>query len=63
MVSNPAKNYYTVTVIDVMGRTVRTYPKKNDNAMNIDKGDLSPGIYYLNVRSNNWEFREKMMVE
>ncbi len=62
-VSNPTKDYYAVTVTDVMGRTVRVYPKKNDNAMNIDRGDLAPGLYYLNVRSNNWEFREKMMVE
>ena len=60
--SNPSQTF-SATITDLPGRTVRVYASRSGNILRIDRGDLRPGMYYLNVQSSTWKFSEKLMVQ
>ena len=63
IVDDPARAFYTVTLFDVLGRALRTYPAQNTATLAIDKGSLSPGMYYLQVQSSSGQFQEKLIIQ
>jgi hypothetical protein len=47
----------------VLGREVRSYDKQNADVLTVEKGDLKPGMYYIEVVSDRWRFKEKLLVQ
>ncbi len=54
---------YTAKIYDVLGREVRSYDKQNADVLTVEKGDLKPGMYYIEVVSDRWRFKEKLLVQ
>jgi len=63
MIKNINNDYYSVTLYDVLGRKLRSYPKQNGNALGIERGDLPAGPYYIGVYSEHWQFKDKLIIE
>jgi hypothetical protein len=63
IVENMSHRPYQVSIYDVFGRIVRTYPKQTANVMIIEKGSLASGVYILKASGENWQFKEKLMIE
>jgi para-nitrobenzyl esterase len=60
--SNAAKQNFTGTVTDVMGRTVKTFSTNTEKA-NLDCTDLTAGIYSVAVNSATQRFTGKVIVK
>lgn len=54
---------FDVVICDIYGRTIRSYPQQKGNTLEIEKGSLNPGIYFLRAESGKWRFKEKMIIE
>ena len=54
---------YDLSVIDVYGRIVREYRSVKSGYLIIERGELSSGLYFLKAKSNQWMFKEKMLIE
>lgn len=63
VMNNPKHLEYEVTIIDVLGRKVRSYGSQSAEVLQIEKGSLTNGIYYIDVQSAEWHFVERMIVE
>lgn len=63
IMQNIAGAYYTATLYDILGRELRTYPRQNADVLGIDKGALKPGVYFIEVVSDKWRFKEKLLVQ
>jgi hypothetical protein len=59
---NPQKEKYTLRVVDLSGKTVRIVQNIMDSRIELEKGDLSPGIYFIELRGTD-NFRKKVMIE
>lgn len=44
-------NVEKVTLLNVLGETVRTINRIQGNSITIESGDLSPGLYFLQVQA------------
>ncbi|PQL94037.1 C10 family peptidase [Apibacter adventoris] len=54
------KNEHTnLTIYDRNGRIVKNFPIKIDNIISINVSDLSPNVYYLNIKGKNYKFIKK----
>ena len=62
-ITDPKKDFYTLSLYDIYGRALRTYPKQNSSAVTINRENLIPGMYYISVQSDSWQFREKLLIE
>ncbi|MCG3166857.1 MAG: hypothetical protein POELPBGB_02640 [Bacteroidia bacterium] len=60
--NNAAKKYFTGTVTDVMGRTVKTF-STNSEKVNIDCTDLTTGIYAVAVSNAVQRFSGKVIIK
>lgn len=60
--ANAAKQNFTGTVTDVMGRTVKTF-NTNSEKVNLDCTDLTAGIYSVAVSSATQRFTGKVIVK
>ena len=60
--SNAAKQTFTGTVTDVMGRTVKTFSTSTEK-VNLDCTDLTAGIYSVAVSSATQRFTGKVIVK
>ncbi len=49
---NDNANSHTINVMDIAGRLVRTYSDYKLSTLKIDKDDLTPGIYFVNVTND-----------
>ncbi len=47
-----AEAMHLVTITDIAGREVRTYPEYVGASLRIEKGELEKGIYFVNIFSN-----------
>lgn len=63
IMNNPAPISYNVAIYDILGREVRRYNDQTAEVLEIEKGNLTTGMYYLDVKSAQWQFVEKMKVE
>ena len=54
---------YTARIYDVLGREVRSYGEQNTDVLKVDKGNLAPGMYYIEVISDKWRFKEKLLIQ
>ncbi|MBI3511608.1 MAG: T9SS type A sorting domain-containing protein [Bacteroidetes bacterium] len=52
-----------ICIYDLNGKMVRELSTKNNSQLKITREDLSPGIYLLNVRSQNKQVTKKLIVE
>lgn len=59
---NPGKKTYSVTLINISGKTVRSYNSITDNKIIIEKGNLPGGIYFIELKGNKI-FRDKIIIE
>jgi hypothetical protein len=49
---NDNANSHNVQVMDIAGRVIRTYSNHKYNTLRIDKDELTPGIYFINVAND-----------
>ncbi|HHM21625.1 MAG TPA: T9SS type A sorting domain-containing protein [Bacteroidetes bacterium] len=49
--SNPDNDTFEVSLLDVTGKTIRTFARINGTNFEIDGSDLSRGMYFLNFRN------------
>jgi len=54
---------YTARIYDILGREVRSYNPQDADVLTIEKADLKPGMYYIEVISDQWRFKEKLLVQ
>ncbi len=54
---------YTAKIYDVLGREVRNYERMNADVLKIEKGNLVPGMYYIEVLSEKWRFKDKLLIQ
>ncbi len=54
---------FDVIMFDVYGRKVRSYLNQSGKILLIEKGALSSGIYFLQLKGNDWEAKEKLIIE
>jgi hypothetical protein len=60
--SNPNNEDIYISILDSRGRVVRTYDKiKTDNLI-IKKGNLSNGLYYIELKGNSIITRETILI-
>ena len=59
---NPQKEKYTLRVVDLSGKTVRLVQNITDSRIELEKGDLSSGIYFIELRGTD-NFSRKVMIE
>lgn len=63
IMNNPNHTVYNVAIYDMLGREVRAYHNQVGEVLEIEKGALTTGMYYIDVKSSEWHFVEKMKVE
>jgi hypothetical protein len=63
VLENPKGESYEVLLYDVYGSVVRKYPVQKANTLVIEKGALSPGVYFMEVTSAKWQFKEKLIID
>jgi len=63
MIASTNNDRYSVILYDILGRKLRAYPTQSSHILGIDKNDLSPGVYYISVISERWQFKEKLIIE
>lgn len=58
-------NKETVDVIlyDLFGRTIRKYQMNNTHYLEIEKGNLPSGVYLLKAQTQDWQFKEKLIID
>jgi Secretion system C-terminal sorting domain len=62
-ISNPTAKTYDVSLMDLVGRTVRTYNSVNGNNVEIQKGNLATGVYFVVVRdAEGRSLTEKLVI-
>ena len=55
---------YTISINDVLGRTLRSYYNYTSNSLKIDKNDLAEGIYYVSaINSSGLKNTAKLVIE
>ncbi|MDX2444821.1 MAG: T9SS type A sorting domain-containing protein, partial [Bacteroidales bacterium] len=59
---NPQKEKFTLRVVDLSGKTVRIVQNITDSRIELEKGNLTPGIYFIELRGSE-NFRKKVMIE
>ena len=59
---NPLKEKYTLRVVDLSGKTVRIIQNITDSRVELEKGDLPSGIYFIELRGAD-NFSRKVMIE
>jgi hypothetical protein len=60
--SNPDNKIYNLTITNINGKTLRTINHINGNKVIIEKGNLSSGIYFVELRGDK-VFRDKIIIE
>ena len=61
--NNPEKSDYSMIISDVMGKQVEVQENINGNNLTINKGTLSPGIYFVIVFNQTKKFKGKMVLQ
>jgi len=61
--NNPEKSDYSMVISDVMGKQVEVQENINGNNLTINKGTLSPGIYFVIVFNQTKKFKGKMVLQ
>jgi hypothetical protein len=60
--SNPNRGPVTVTLSDMTGRILRTYPNFRDEYITIERGNLPGGMYLCTIRTNEGTAVGKLVV-
>jgi len=42
-----------ITITDVLGKTIRTVKGASSNQLNVDVADLSQGVYFVEISTQN----------
>jgi hypothetical protein len=62
-INNPENEAFTVTLMDVTGRILRTYNNLRGEQLTIERGELLSGIYMYSVRNAKGIVSGKLMVD
>jgi hypothetical protein len=54
---------FELVLYDVLGNQVRVMENITTNEVLIEKGHLTPGVYFISLQGNGQELRGKLMVE
>jgi hypothetical protein len=60
---NEEKAPFELVLYDVLGNQVRVVADITTNKVLIEKGNLTPGVYFISLQGNGKELRGKLMVE
>jgi Alpha-L-arabinofuranosidase len=60
---NGASESFTLSLVDVTGKLVLKRSDIKDNHVEINKGQLKPGIYFVNVKSATSGYSDKLIVK
>jgi hypothetical protein len=61
MYQNPGHKVYNLKIMNIKGETVRTINNITDNKLVIEKGNLTSGIYFIEIRGEK-TFRSKFLI-
>ena len=61
---NDRSNSHNVTILDLAGKTIRTYNNYELATLKIERNELKAGIYFINVvNSDNQSATMKLMIQ
>lgn len=62
--SNPNNEVFNMTMSNIMGQVVRTQNNINTNVVNIEKADLTAGVYFITLQNEKGaKITEKLIVQ
>ena len=62
--TNPERTTFQISLLNITGQVIRNYPSVNNESLIIERGDLLPGMYFLNFRDEVGNMGTlKLMVE
>ena len=60
LLGNSADEEYTFKLMDSRARVLRE--SKFTNSLVIERGDLASGIYFIMIKSDEFEYQQKLMI-
>ena len=61
--TNVERSVFNMSITDIMGNEVRRKEGIIDEKLNIEKMDLAPGVYFINLYNDNRKIRGKIILK